>query len=237
MRKETVILIAGFVFFTAINCMAASGLGGYVTGGGGISNKYYGGFPSISMMGGGFLYDTNVDKEGFNYRLNLGVDRYWERLFDNTSYSSGVSVINKKHFLTTYNIKANNNFGFGLYSSDTVRLWFGPQLAIAAGFREGFNYFSISAGPVIGLNYHLTESVSLSFEAAFDVSYLMRKIMHYEFDLTGFSQMGGLAILDGYPVPFFFYYFNIAPLSGKQMIHNAGYTGQISFSFIYKLGS
>jgi len=242
MRKTVFAVVFILTIFTAINSMAASGFGGYITGGGGISNKYYGGFPSISMMGGGLLYDTNVDKEGFSYRLNLGVDRYRER-FKYISGSSSTDIpssylYNKKHQINIPRINLINDFGFGVYSSSTVRFYLGPQLGFGAGFRNRFKLCTLFSGPVLGLNYHISDSITLSFQTAFSVSLLVRNIKYSAFNIVFYAYTNPFYTASNpFLIEYNLWMLYLSSMSKYITSTGIGYSGNIYISIIYKFGS
>ena len=220
--------------------MAKAGFGGYINACSGASNKYFGGIPSINAFGGGFLFDTNIDEKGFNYRLNLGVDRYLERFnYSDIEHDRITDIVmldfhNKAHRFLIPRIQIINNFGFGLISSSDLRLWLGPQLGVGAGFRNNLRLLSFSCGPVLGINYHINESISISLDGSLAFSLLMRKISYYHFSPLEY----------GFYDPSIYYgvinnplAYKIATTSKCVYSYNIGYTGNINFSIIYKFGT
>jgi hypothetical protein len=115
----------------------------------------------------GILFDTAVAKdELFNYRLNLGYEKLKARPGEGTlSYDLDGVII-------------DNDFGFGLIRTKSVRVWVGPELRLQywRGYTTGSNYhdtniFGVGIGPVIGLNYHFGPLVSLGLKGGYLYNY------------------------------------------------------------------
>jgi len=229
MRKIKVILFAGFVLFTAIDCMAAAGFGAYVNGGGGMNFQKYG----IHNLGGGLLFDTNVSGDRlFNYRLNIGVDR-WNEEFMISEYKLFDKPLNTKS-IDYPRLHVNNSFGFGIIKEKDYRLWLGPQIGFGFGFSKRLRLFTGSIGPVIGLNYSLSDNVILSIEGIancileskiYNKSTSVDPDIYLATDLQYFLEMQyGL-----------FTYFILQHRVNKSMI-DGSIIGNISLSFIYRFG-
>ncbi|MCU0847579.1 MAG: hypothetical protein MUD12_06795 [Spirochaetes bacterium] len=227
MRKITVILFAGFVLFTAIDCMAAPGFGAYVNGGGGMNFQKYG----IHNIGGGLLFDTNVSGDRlFNYRLNIGVDR-WHEEFMISEYKFFEKPVNTKS-IDYPRLHINNSFGFGLIKEKDYRLWLGPQIGFGFGFSKRFRLFTGSIGPVLGFNYNLSDRVTFGIEGSIMTSIedkIYKKYAPYEIGAPP-SIVWKLAYL-GFPIQWYLHQHRV----NKSMI-DGSIIGNISLSIIYRIG-
>lgn len=169
------------------------GLGAYVTGSGGkawhkagalkeadaygLRGRYMKDYPSVAY-GAGLLLDSDPDSDGvFNYRLSIGYDRM------NVLAGNRIDL-NRINFM--------NTFGFRLYRNDAFKLWFGPQIGIdywwgneahntcdinpymtmmpglaipPVSFRRRYRMVGFAGGLALGMNFNLTNSVTLSLEA------------------------------------------------------------------------
>lgn len=113
----------------------------------------------------GFVLDTAVSTNSvFNYRLNVGADRFVSEFDDfgpDDWELSGIVI--------------DNAFGFAIVRNRAVRLWVGPQLRIAwyEGHPEGreddedIQVAAFGLGPVLGLNLNLGPVVTLALDGGF----------------------------------------------------------------------
>lgn len=148
----------------------ASGIGFYVQGGGGTAEweaddlRGQFDFDSDSRHGGlGIVYDSNVSQNSlFNYRAYLG----YERAVHDPDNDFGDIKLDSIVF--------DQDFGFGLYRSGSLRLWVGPEVRIS--YSSGrpddaddlkFKLFGIGAGPVAGVNFHINSTLSLCLKGGF----------------------------------------------------------------------
>ena len=115
------------------------------------------------LIGTSIIIDTAVAKNRlFNLRMNLDCDTYTahhDYVYKNVSYSVNRLVL-------------TNTFGFALFRSRFVRLWAGPQIALSYEFSNRENRILEShiynkAGAVIGANFHVGESTTVSVEMGF----------------------------------------------------------------------
>jgi hypothetical protein len=113
----------------------------------------------------GFVLDTAVAKDTlFNYRLSVGFSRF-DADFDDVGETLELS-----------GLVVDNTFGFGVYRSESLRLWLGPQVRLAfytgefedSGFEVDVIEFALA--PVVGLNLHLGRTMSLAFAAGYRFS-------------------------------------------------------------------
>ena len=111
----------------------------------------------------GFVLDTAVAKDKvFNYRLQVGLDR-WEEEFTKTGDKFEMDGFVVEH-----------DFGFGVVRRENFRLWLGPELRIEYG--EGIynddtdleaTFFGIGVGPVIGVNFNFGEIFTFGLKSGF----------------------------------------------------------------------
>lgn len=102
----------------------------------------------------GFMFDTIVAKDRlFNYRF---------------TYQNEENKQSNGNFkFEGYTI--SNDFGFGVFKNQWVRLWLGPRFTTTAydsvtvnGVTRGTDVVGIAYGPVIGVNVNFPQVVSLS---------------------------------------------------------------------------
>lgn len=120
-------------------------------------------FPSSSdtgHLGVGFVLDTAtaVDKL-FNYRFQVGYERYTdERNNSSQKYDFDSLVVDQ-------------DFGFGVVRSDSLRFWLGPELRLSLSGYSDDDYdhvlFGIGLGPALGLNFHTGSNVSLGIKGGY----------------------------------------------------------------------
>jgi hypothetical protein len=128
-------------------------------------NNIHAGRPSFlsllqRLAGTDLIFDTAVAKNMlFNYRLNIecdSTDTFRENLSFNNSYN-----VNR--------FTCANTFGFGLFRTNSIRLWVGPQIAFCYEFKHKDNSISDVLlfnrfGSVVGLNVHARDNITLCFE-------------------------------------------------------------------------
>lgn len=102
----------------------------------------------------GIMFDTNVAKNRlFNYRLTYQNE---ENKSSNGSFKyEGYAIA--------------NDFGFGVFKNEWVRLWIGPRFTTTVydtvsvnNVQRGTDVVGIAYGPVIGINVNFPQVVSLS---------------------------------------------------------------------------
>lgn len=108
----------------------------------------------------GFVMDTVVaGNELFNYRLNAALG----------SFDVDFELFSED--LELRGLTADNYFGFGVFRSESVRLWVGPMARI--GFyvgeigREDALAVEFAAGGALGVNIHTGNRFSLGITAGF----------------------------------------------------------------------
>jgi hypothetical protein len=189
LRLFSKVLLITAALFSASQAFAA-GAGVYITGTYGMMKWNYEPdsagsvqvpFDSdITKIGLGLIFDTNVSKDRlFNYRLNLGLDyislNYNRRAKTNNYYES-YNIPTELKDRNCLGFHANNTFGFGLYRSESYRIWVGPQVGFGFYYDDKdksnitkspfWNYYAM-AGIAAGINMHMSESVSLAFDCGF----------------------------------------------------------------------
>lgn len=163
MKKSVLVSLLGFMFlvFLGSSNALAIGLGLYGSYSGG-SETWEGVDTKISYnkdttcKGFGFLLDTTVARDSlFNYQLNIGYLQ--NEVNPNMGTLSGGSI--------------SHDFGFGVLRTPDVRLWLGPELKISyvSGSQSSIDYYKLDfgIGPVVGLNVHLGELVTLALKGGY----------------------------------------------------------------------
>ncbi len=128
MLKRLILLSSAIIFVALIaNSAVAMGVGAYgsfdysggtttISHNGGLNYNTSGPINNI-VAGGGLMFDTNVlGSSPISYRLKIGGDKFYNNGESDFEGADG-------HFITS--------IGFGIYSSDRIRLWVGPSF----GFR------------------------------------------------------------------------------------------------------
>lgn len=126
----------------------------------------------------GALLDTNVAKDSlFGYRLEIGYERatkqangaVYQTLFNTGNLAFSANTIPD---VIGNGFEINNIFAFGVLRRERFKLWLGPNLRL--GFQAyqypllGTGYeFSAGAGVRAGVNYHVSDRVSLSLTAGY----------------------------------------------------------------------
>lgn len=97
----------------------------------------------------GLIFDTNIGKSNiFNYRLGASYEKV------------SVNLPNKEHY---EGVSIDNDFGFG-YSTDSLRLWVGPEVKV----NYNSHYFlGIGAGPAAGINISIGNGLALCAKGAY----------------------------------------------------------------------
>jgi len=119
--------------------------------------------PSIGI---GFLFDTNIEKDNvFNYRFNF---EYVNQQISDDSQET------KRPEQWRYNL--SHTIGLALYRSHNVRVWVGNKINysiynVIDGYGEQINVIIFAyIIPVIGLNYHYNDSLSLGVDMDYQVA-------------------------------------------------------------------
>jgi hypothetical protein len=127
----------------------------------------------VSRLGIGFVLDTCLAMDKlFNYRLNIGYSK--------------VTIDNEEHAVIKSDIKANeyhlyNTFGFGVFRSEIVRLWLGPQIGFGyingeydttspANEDNSFFTFFYAGALIAGLNFNIEDIITIGLDGGYRVS-------------------------------------------------------------------
>jgi hypothetical protein len=146
----------------------------------------------------GLVVDTTIAKDSlFNYRLNIGAGfgqvgvkkTQRELYFGILDY--GNPSIRAKYVFRIFDIQMFHSFGFGIVRTPLFRLWVGPQFGY--GYADGgYGEVYFKLGPIIGLNFHVSEVVTLFFDAGFRLHTAVAKIPSF---FTGYSAFANVGIL------------------------------------------
>jgi hypothetical protein len=209
MLKERFLIacVIGIIMSAFTVRIYALGIGGYVTGKGGVSSIMA--FDTSSdveyAVGAGFILDTSVTKNKiFNYRLGFGYENIMK---------SGNSFFDKSCF---HRISLSNTFGYAFIRSSVLRVWMGPQIELSNHFaimnkRKTEVYpiivsgaypikkivksrevaaFSLGFGAVLGINLNFENQFSMGFEIGINtclgVGKLKEKAKDYPFVAGGY---------------------------------------------------
>lgn len=140
-----------------------------------------------AMWGIGFSYDTNVARDApWNYRFRVGM-RYGKRDFDQHDtifVGRRIEEEDPDEKVLSYDPKTDTLFGFtlhqtigyGLLRNESLRLWAGPSLRLDVEWQNLVTNLdsvdvSIGAGPELGINYHVSDRISLAGSVAYDFMY------------------------------------------------------------------
>ncbi|WP_455212424.1 hypothetical protein [Kaarinaea lacus] len=113
-----------------------------------------------SHSGAGYVFDTAAGTNRlFNYRLQLGYEKYTDRVRNSTSQLKFNSFV------------IDQDFGFAVVRNDAFRFWFGPELRIAF-LGESSDYydtalFGVGLGPAVGMDFHTASNVTMGFKGGY----------------------------------------------------------------------
>jgi len=116
-----------------------------------------------SLTGFGFVFDTTLAKDMlFNYRLGLGVEKKEYEFEDDIT-------------LKMNNFVFDNDFGFGVFRTPSIRFWLGPELKITYGTGDAddldYSVVSVGVGGVLGLNFNIGEHITLGVKSGYLLEY------------------------------------------------------------------
>lgn len=153
----------------------AGGYGGYLESEISSSNIDDGGRDrafDAEMWGLGVMWDGNIAvDELLNYRIEFG-------------YRLGKRDLDEHSNETVNGITLDQTLGVGFFRRSLFRVWAGPSVRLnfdwysSAGDRDIVDV-AIGVGPRVGVNIHLTETISLTTSVAYHYMYLSELI---EFD-------------------------------------------------------
>lgn len=124
-----------------------------------------------NTYGFGFVLDTFVaHDELLSHRIGFGVS-FGKMTLEDNSFSEDVSQINYNLFYMA---------GFGIFRNEIMRLWIGPRMDF--GYSTGefstyynndeYNEFSFGLGLFAGINFHVSESISIGIECGYSWTYI-----------------------------------------------------------------
>ena len=123
----------------------------------------------VNNIGINFILDTNVSKDSFfNYRLNAGIEIFSHKYTDSYYNDYYEEIRQEKGTHTGLRIVTDHNFGFGIITNPSFRIWLGPN--VRAGFVSVNEKIGISLGAgftAIGANYNIGSLLTLSLEAGY----------------------------------------------------------------------
>ena len=129
-------------------------------------------------FGVGFALDTNLAQNRlFNYRLMIGYQKT-NRDFDavaNVPLPGSVFTLGN---LDAHGFSFNSAFGFGLLRRPHLRLWAGPAIRLGVDVFDTNNDdidlvdFSAGGGPVVGLNFHAGQHLTIGLTAGYQYLYV-----------------------------------------------------------------
>jgi hypothetical protein len=124
----------------------------------------------VSKIGLGFVLDTCLAKDNlFNYRLNIGYAKL------DISNEKGKSIED----MTGNEYSLYNTFGFGIFRSEVVRFWLGPQIGFGwtkgeyetSGTEEAtFWTIFYSYAIVTGLNFNIEDLITIGVDGGYRIS-------------------------------------------------------------------
>lgn len=186
-RNKTIQMI--FVITSILSCMVilmtvnvnALGVGGYLSGKGGISTLKV---PETSssvdyLVGAGFVLDAAVaTNDSMNYRLAVGYDNV---------IKSGVPFFSE---WSMHRVSLSNVIGFAFFKNTFLRVWMGPQIELSYQLLKAkkvttglyvdedeissfykirnhsvtYSAFSLGLGGILGVNINTGGPFTISFE-------------------------------------------------------------------------
>jgi hypothetical protein len=130
-------------------------------------------------FGFGFALDTNLaENRLFNYRMTFGYQHTDRDLDDSilTGFFSDIDYNDANGF------SFNNAFGFGIWRGPRHRLWAGPAIRLGVDVFDADTNLSntdidivdasVGGGPMIGLNLHAGENVTIGLTAGYQYLYV-----------------------------------------------------------------
>ncbi len=152
----------------------------------------------------GFVYDSNVARdEPWNYRARVGYRRGKRKYdkHDTIRISRRADTEDPDEKILTFEPKDKNVDGFtfnqavgyGLLRDESFRIWAGPSLRLNVDWQGIVTDLdtidvSVGGGPEIGINYHVSDRISLAGSVAYQFMYLNQS----------FETLGDDESIDGY---------------------------------------
>jgi hypothetical protein len=113
-----------------------------------------------SHFGAGFVLDTAAGTNRlFNYRLQLGYEKYTDTVQNSTAELQFDSFI------------IDQDFGFAMVRNKEFRFWLGPELRFAFLGESSDGYdtslFGVGLGPAVGIDFHTDSNVSMGIKSGY----------------------------------------------------------------------
>ena len=139
----------------------------------------------------GLIYDTNVGKDAlFNYRLGISYQKMKADSSESKYDLDGVAF--------------ENDFGFGIIRNETLRFWAGPEVKVeflegtesSMGYQYHESLLGVGIGPVVGVNFHLGNDLSLLVKGGYLFQSDVRLFSDWD-ERYGFLNIGVIFRLGG----------------------------------------
>jgi len=139
----------------------------------------------ISKFGLGFTLDTTLAYDRlFNYRLHVG---YSKLKIDNEENLENIEG---------WDFHLYNSFGFGVFRSQPVRIWLGPQIGfgvISAEYdndnlsKNSFTTLFFSLGAIAGVNFNVSDLVTIAVDGGYRFNWHTGWVSrgNYDYELSG----------------------------------------------------
>lgn len=155
----------------------------------------------------GMTFDTGLSTDRFfNYHIEIGREWFTGRSF--VPRDTAGTVSGRPGDLDLDGVVVSHTFGFGGELSESVRIWFGPEIRWYADVSGASQYeprFKVKGsgagiGPSIGVNFNFNSGLTMMLKTG----YLMS---NYDFDAEGY--INGQYISTDYDVEEYLLYVNL----------------------------
>ncbi len=164
------------------------------------------------MGGVGFSYDTNIARdEPWNYRFKVGY-RIGRREPDDDStvrVNRRIDSEDPDEELISYEpdnetvqgFTLHQAVGYGFWRKEHHRIWAGPSVRLNVDWYGPVTNLdvidvAIGAGPEIGINQHITDRLSVSLSASYNIMWLSEslRVTGKDRKFDGYQHMGAVAL-------------------------------------------
>jgi hypothetical protein len=148
----------------------------------------------VNNIGIDFILDTNVSKNSlFNYRLNAGIETFTHKYTD-TYYDDFYDELRKeKGSHTGIRIVTDHNFGFGIITDPSLRIWLGPNVRVGFVYTNSKPGISLGAGfTAVGANFNIGSILCLTLETGYLYSLDFYLLQHIDTTPDDYFIYGGL---------------------------------------------
>lgn len=164
------------------------------------------------MGGFQFVYDTNVARdEVLNYRVRVGF-RVGERKYDDKQDvrvprrtddedPDEETISFEQDEESLWGFTFHQTVGYGFLRDERYRVWAGPSVRLNVDWHSPTTNLDVinvafGAGPELGINYHLSDRISLGLTATYNIMYLSEvlQVNGPDRDFDGYQHMGAIAI-------------------------------------------